>query len=79
VAPTHYNTAAKRAAGRVLGTRLSSHTQGKIGFISFIIAAIIILNYRLSRNALAAKFILKLPRPLLRLYLYFFKALETIQ
>jgi coenzyme F420-reducing hydrogenase beta subunit len=79
VAPTHYNTAAKRAAGRLLGMRLSSHTRGKTGLISFIIASIIILNYRLSRNPLLAKYIMKLPRPLLRIYLYFFKALETIQ
>jgi coenzyme F420-reducing hydrogenase beta subunit len=79
VAPTHYNTAAKRAAGRVLGIRLSSHTRGKTGPISFIIAAIVVFNYRLSRNASLARIILKLPRPLLKLYLYFFKALETIQ
>lgn len=78
-APTHYNTAAKRAAGRILGVRLSSHVKGRTGFISFIIAVMIILNFRLSRNPVLAKLIMKLPRPILKPYLYFFKALETIQ
>lgn len=78
-APTHYNTAAKRAAGKILGMRLSTHVHGSSNPVSFVVAFIILLNYRISRHRFLSKFITKIPRPFLKLYLYLFKFLETVQ
>lgn len=75
--PFHYNVSSRARVGRLFGLTIKDHTRQKVRWLDALIAFLALFNERLSRRSWGRRFILALPRPLLRLYLYIFKALET--
>lgn len=74
--PFHYNTSARSRVGRFLGIKIKDSVGEKVRPIDYLIAFIAMSNEKLSRSAIGRSFLFKIPRPILRAYLYFFKALE---
>jgi coenzyme F420-reducing hydrogenase beta subunit len=73
----HYNVTARARAARWFGIKIADHQREHVGLVDFIIALIIMMNYRLSNTASGRKFIYILPRPVIKIYLYLLKALEV--
>lgn len=75
--PFHYNVTARARVGRLFGLKIKARTVDRVRMLDYLIALIAIANERLSRTALGRKLIFILPRPVLKFYLRFFKALES--
>ncbi len=76
---THYNVSARSRAAKLFGIRIPDRTRCRISVYDSIIAFIILFNYRISCSEKLSGIILSLPAPLLKLYLYFFKGLESLR
>lgn len=79
VAPFHYNVSARHLAGKVLGLPIPDITHEKVRWNEFLVALIMIFNWKWSQQEKAFNLITLLPRAFLRLYLYFFKGLESLR
>ncbi len=75
--PTHYNISARARLGRIANERIKDSVHEKVRLNHFIVAALELFNERLSRTAGGRKLIFSLPRPAIKLYLYFIKFLES--
>lgn len=76
--PLHYNVTARARAGRWLGIKIADHIGEHVRPVDFIIAMIIMTNYRLSNTDKGRKLLYKLPKPVIKIYLYLLKALEVL-
>ncbi len=76
--PFHYNISARAKAGRLLGEKVNDKLQTKVYWWEYLTALLIMFNEKVSRTNRGRKMILALPRPLMKLYLYFIKLLESI-
>lgn len=74
--PLHYNVSARAKAGKWLGIKLSDPVDEKIRLVDFLVALVILFNYRLTASYRGREILQKLPRPVIKLYLYFLKGLE---
>jgi len=74
----HYQVSARSRIGRLFGEKIPDTVQAKVRLVEYLIAAIALSNYRLSRSEIGKRILFAIPRPVLRLYLYLFKALESI-
>ena len=74
----HYNLSARAKAGKLLGMKIPDTLHQKVNLFDWLTALIILVNYRLSTKAWGKKLIFILPRPLLKLYLYLFKGIESL-
>lgn len=79
IGPSHYNVSARHKAGKLLGLKLKDTTQEKVKWHSYINALISIGNMKLSETKLGRKIIFRMPRPILKFYLYIKKGLETLR
>jgi len=76
--PFHYNISARAKAGALFGEKITDKVQEKVHWWEYLTALLVMFNEKVSRTTQGKKIILALPRPFLKLYLYFIKLLETI-
>lgn len=76
--PLHYNVSARSKAGKALGIKISDTVNEKVRIVDWLIAYIILFNYKLSTTTRGRKIISRLPKKIIKLYLYFLKALEVL-
>jgi coenzyme F420-reducing hydrogenase beta subunit len=76
--PFHYNVSARSRVGRVFGMRLRDTTKQTARWNEIVAAFLIMTNERITRRAFGRRLVLWTPRPLLKAYLMFIKALETL-
>jgi len=76
--PFHHNIQARHIAGKRIGVRVRDQGERRPRPLELLLAYLALGNEKLSRSETGRRFIFSLPRPVLRLYLYFFKFLETI-
>jgi coenzyme F420-reducing hydrogenase beta subunit len=76
--PFHYNVTARARVGKLFRLNIKDRTETKVRFVDYVIAFIAVLDERVSRTRVGKKLIFMLPRPVLKFYLRFFKALESI-
>jgi coenzyme F420-reducing hydrogenase beta subunit len=74
--PLHYNVSARARAGKLLGIKLNPPAEEKVRVIDFLVAYVILFNYRLTTTQRGRAFLRKLPKPVIMFYLYFLKGLE---
>ena len=76
--PFHYNVSARRRAGAFLGIDIPDRVKEPFDWRHDLVALFVLLNERISKTCWGSRLIFLIPRPILRLYLYFLKALESI-
>jgi hypothetical protein len=76
--PFHYNVSARAKVGRLFGERIPDHVQERVRWNEYIVAFIALFNERLSRSRWGQRLIMMIPKPLIKLYLYFMKGLESL-
>lgn len=77
-APFHYNVTARARVGRLFRLKIKDRVQDRVRPVDYLIAFLALLNERVSRTRWGRRLVLALPRPVLRAYLLFMKALESI-
>jgi coenzyme F420 hydrogenase subunit beta len=75
--PTHYNISARAKLGTISQERIKDSIHEKVRLHEYIVAALTLFNARISRTNLGRKIIFSTPRPILKLYLFFIKFLES--
>jgi coenzyme F420-reducing hydrogenase beta subunit len=76
-APSHYNVSARARAGRRFGIVIRDTVGARVRWHEYLAAWIRLANYRWSRSE-RAPLIFKTPKPLLKLWLYLMKGLESL-
>lgn len=76
--PFHYNVSARVSAAKLHGLKLKDEVFEPVRWNDRISAHIALLNWRWSRSKTFGKIIFRIPRPVLKVYLYFFKFLESL-
>ncbi|MAT43063.1 MAG: coenzyme F420 hydrogenase [Anaerolineaceae bacterium] len=76
--PLHYNVSARSKAGKLLGIKIADTVNEKVRLVDLLIAFVILFNYKLSNTAKGRKLIARTPKKIIKLYLYFLKALEIL-
>jgi coenzyme F420-reducing hydrogenase beta subunit len=75
--PFHFNVTARSKVGRVFGERIKDTVCEPVRWNDYCAAFIVLLNEKISRTRVGRALIFRIPRPLLRAYLYVLKALES--
>jgi coenzyme F420-reducing hydrogenase beta subunit len=78
IGPSHYNVTARHKAGKLLGIKSKDSVEHPVSWHSYLNALITLANMRLSEKAWGRRFIFAVPRPVLKVYLYVKKALESL-
>ena len=76
--PFHYNTTARARVGRLFGIKIKDKVNERVRWNDYLVAFFALFNERFTSTRLGARLIMQVPRPLIRCYLYLFKALESI-
>jgi coenzyme F420-reducing hydrogenase beta subunit len=76
--PMHYNVSARASAGKLLGLKVSDPVHERVRLIDFLIAIVILFNYRLTTTPRGRLLVGSVPKQLIKLYLYALKALEIL-
>lgn len=76
--PFHYNVSARVRAGKLLGEKIKDSVNEHVRWNDYLTALIALANERFTRKESGRRWLMVLPRPILRLYLYIFKGLESI-
>lgn len=76
--PFHYNVSARSRAGKLLGMEIRDTVNERVRINDFMVALIVLYNEKLSRSKFGQMIISVTPRFILKLNLYFMKALESI-
>ena len=76
--PFHYNISARAKAGRLFGIKIKDPVQQRVRAVEFLAACMALANEKFSRSVAGQRVIRALPRPILKLALYFMKALESV-
>lgn len=79
IGPAHYNVSARVRAGRIFRLKLKDTVNEQVTWHDYLNAFITIANMRLTEKNWGQKLIFMMPRPLLKIGLYFKKALESIK
>ncbi|MBK9441199.1 MAG: Coenzyme F420 hydrogenase/dehydrogenase, beta subunit C-terminal domain [Comamonadaceae bacterium] len=79
IGPAHYNVSARVRAGQLFGLKLKDTVNEPVTWHAYLNAFITIANMRLTERAWGQKLIFMTPRPLLKMGLYFKKALESLK
>jgi coenzyme F420 hydrogenase subunit beta len=74
--PLHYNVSARKKAAKLFGIKLSEPVSEKVRLVDLLVAVVIILNYRLTISTRGRALLRKIPKPILKIYLYLFKGLQ---
>ena len=76
--PFHYNVSARAKAGRLLGEKIKDTVGEKVKTRDYVVAWLTLSNEKISRTKTGQKILFSIPRPIIKLYLYFIKLLESI-
>lgn len=76
--PFHYNVSARSRVAPLFGLKINDITLEQVTFLDSLIALIALANECFSNSRFGRWIIKRLPRPVLKLYLYVFKGLESI-
>ena len=76
--PMHYNVTARAQAGKLWGVKVSDPVNERVRLVDYLVAAVILFNYRWTSTPKGRVLVGRLPRPLIKLYLYALKALEVL-
>jgi coenzyme F420 hydrogenase subunit beta len=76
--PFHYNVSARSRVAPLFGMKIQDDVLERVTLLERLLALIALGNERFSKTRLGRFVIKNLPRPLLKLYLYAFKGLESI-
>jgi coenzyme F420 hydrogenase subunit beta len=76
--PFHYNVSARAKVGRWFGERIADPVQERVRWNDAIVAFLALFNERISRSPSVQRIIMKIPKPIIKLYLYFMKGLESL-
>lgn len=74
----HHNLFLKSSVGRIFGVHIPVGKKEKFKWHEFMVACIAFFNWRWSRSKLAPM-IFKIPRPVLKIYLYLMKGLQSLK
>lgn len=77
--PFHHDIASRAVMGKWLGIFIKRPDGERARWHHLPVAFLAMLNEKITRSRWGQKLVLALPRPLLKVYLYFFKALESIR
>ncbi|MCG8067713.1 MAG: Coenzyme F420 hydrogenase/dehydrogenase, beta subunit C-terminal domain [Candidatus Thiodiazotropha taylori] len=77
-APYHYNVSARSRVAHLLGYKIPDKTNSRVSWHQWLSALMALFNMRWSENKRWRGLIFKLPRPILKLLLYFRKGLESL-
>lgn len=77
-APFHYNVSARSRVAPMFGYKVPDNVNASVSWHAWLAALITLFNMRWSESDYWKKLIFKLPRPLLKAYLYLRKGLETL-
>lgn len=79
IGPSHYNVSARQKAGALFGFKLKDSVEQPVSWHAYLNAIITLANLSLSEKAWGKKIIFAMPRPILKVYLYTKKALESLK
>jgi coenzyme F420 hydrogenase subunit beta len=79
IGPSHYNVSARVKAGKIFGLKLKDTVNERVSWHAYLNALITIANMRLSEKNWGQKIIFVMPRAVLKVGLYFKKALESLK
>jgi hypothetical protein len=79
IGPSHYNVSARVKAGKIFGLKLKDTVNERVSWHAYLNALITIANMRLSEKHWGQKIIFVMPRSVLKVGLYFKKALESLK
>jgi coenzyme F420-reducing hydrogenase beta subunit len=74
----HYNTSARHRAGLLLGIKIPDDVHARVRWSEWLTGFIALFNYRLSTAKYGRKLIFAVPKVIWKVYLYLFKALESL-
>jgi coenzyme F420-reducing hydrogenase beta subunit len=77
-APFHHNVSARSRVAPLFGYKIPDKVNNSVSWHAWLAALITLFNMRWSESERWKKLIFKLPRPLLKAYLYLRKGLETL-
>lgn len=77
-APYHYNVSARSRVAPLIGYKIPDKTKIKVSWHEWLSALMALFNMRWSENKKWSGLIFKLPRPILKILLYFRKGLESL-
>ena len=78
-APFHYNINARHKAGKLFSIKIPNKVDKKVKWHEYLCAVIVLFNWRWSKSKKYSKLIFKVPRIILKFYLYLFKGLESLK
>ena len=79
IAPTHYNVSARSQAGRLINIKIPDTVKERVKWHHYLSALIGLVNMRISQTNFGKRLIFATPVPLLKIYLYIKKGLETLR
>ncbi|MEW8251487.1 MAG: Coenzyme F420 hydrogenase/dehydrogenase, beta subunit C-terminal domain [Candidatus Thiodiazotropha sp.] len=77
-APFHYNVSARSRVAPLFGYKVPDKVKTRVSWHAWLTALITLFNMRWSESAQWNRLIFRLPRPLLKAYLYLKKGLESL-
>jgi coenzyme F420-reducing hydrogenase beta subunit len=78
-APFHYNISSRHRAGKFFGMNIPDKVGQKVKWHELLEAYIVLFNWKWSQHPKYADLIFKIPKPILKTYLYFLKGLESLK
>lgn len=78
-APAHYNVSARHKVGKLLGISIPDKVNCEVKWHEYLVAFIMLLNWKWSQSQKLSWLIYKIPRPVLKIYLFLFKGLESLK
>ncbi|MCU7878598.1 MAG: Coenzyme F420 hydrogenase/dehydrogenase, beta subunit C-terminal domain [Candidatus Thiodiazotropha sp. (ex Lucinoma borealis)] len=78
-APYHYNVSARSRVAPLVGYKIPDNINAPVSWHEWLTALMALFNMRWSENSRWNGLIIKLPRPLLKTYLYLRKGLESLK
>ncbi len=76
--PFHYNTTARARVGRLFRLGIKDKVRAPVRWNDYLVALMAIVNQQFTATRVGRRLVRYVPRPLLRGYLYLFKALESV-
>jgi coenzyme F420-reducing hydrogenase beta subunit len=76
--PFHYNVTARARLAPLFGFRINDRVHERVRLIDYPVAFTCLLNERISRTKWGRRLIKAMPAPIVRAYVYVFKALELL-
>jgi coenzyme F420-reducing hydrogenase beta subunit len=76
--PSHYNVSARSRMAWIIGEKIKDTVHERVSLPEYLVAGIMLANEKLSHTESGRKIVFKMPKIFIKLYLYLFKALESL-